>query len=477
MNDAVTTEAVAGKLDRDAFQALIGDVPVIDDPVQVKLKSRDFHWFSPILRKTLAGLVADLVVVPRSETEVIRVAAACARLGLPLTVRGAGTGNYGQAMPLHGGILMEMTSLNTLCWISAKRDHVRAQAGMRMSELDKHARAQGCELRVHPSTKRSATVGGYFAGGSAGVGAINFGGLREPGNLLGARVVTLEEEPRVIELRGPDTGLVNRTFGSTGIITEIEMPLAPMHPWRDCIVTFNGFMPAVRFGHALGSDGAIIKKLITPLAAPMVAYVQPVAARVPQGADVVICMISEASMARFGALVKAHGGTIACDDDAIAAETDPARVPLFEYTFGHTTLNALKVDRTLTYLQTLFETTDQLFAKLPLVLEQFGDELLQHLEFYLYDGHLACSGVPVVRYTTPERLQEIMDFHEANGISVANPHISTVEDGSRYKRAPGDQLKFKAEVDPLGLLNPGKMRSYMPVRAWQPHAAVEARGR
>jgi hypothetical protein len=47
-------------------------------------------------------------------------------------------------------------------------------------------------------------------------------------------------------------------------------------------------------------------------------------------------------------------------------------------------------------------------------------------------------------------------------VPVANPHVFTVEDGSRHKRVPGDQLAFKAKVDPHGLLNPGKMPSYVP---------------
>ncbi|MBV8925562.1 MAG: FAD-binding protein, partial [Bradyrhizobium sp.] len=50
------------------------------------------------------------------------------------------------------------------------------------------------------------------------------------------------------------------------------------------------------------------------------------------------------------------------------------------------------------------------------------------------------------------------------GVYVANPHVYTVEDGSRYKRADADQLGFKREVDPFGLLNPGKMRSFVSPR-------------
>jgi FAD/FMN-containing dehydrogenase len=75
---------------------------------------------------------------------------------------------------------------------------------------------------------------------------------------------------------------------------------------------------------------------------------------------------------------------------------------------------------------------------------------------------VTCSALPVVRYTTTERLNEIIRLHEENGISIANPHVYTLEDGSRHKKADSDQLGFKHEVDPMGLLNPGKMRSFKP---------------
>jgi FAD/FMN-containing dehydrogenase len=46
-------------------------------------------------------------------------------------------------------------------------------------------------------------------------------------------------------------------------------------------------------------------------------------------------------------------------------------------------------------------------------------------------------------------------------VFIANPHVVTLEDGSRHKRADADQLGFKHEVDPHGLLNPGKMRTFV----------------
>ncbi|HEX8167183.1 MAG TPA: FAD-binding protein [Beijerinckiaceae bacterium] len=129
--------------------------------------------------------------MPRDEADVIRAAAACAKARIPLVVRGAGTGNYGQAVPLEGGVVLDMTALDAIEWM--RPGLVRVGAGRKMVAVDAETRPQGWELRMHPSTKRMATIGGFVAGGSGGIGSINYGGLREPGNI--AAVVGLETSP------------------------------------------------------------------------------------------------------------------------------------------------------------------------------------------------------------------------------------------------------------------------------------------
>jgi FAD/FMN-containing dehydrogenase len=140
------------------------------------------------------------------------------------------------------------------------------------------------------------------------------------------------------------------------------------------------------------------------------------------------------------------------------------QVPLYEYTWNHTTLQVLKSDRSVTYLQCLYPH-DRLLEKVAEMRALFPDEVLQHLEFIRFGGRVTCSGLPVVRYKDADRLSEIISLHEQRGVYIANPHVYTVEDGSRYKRADADQLGFKHEVDPHGLLNPGKMRSFVSSRA------------
>lgn len=65
-----------------------------------------------------------------------------------------------------------------------------------------------------------------------------------------------------------------------------------------------------------------------------------------------------------------------------------------------------------------------------------------------------------MRYTTPERLEEIIQYHEAQGALIANPHTYILEDGGMKQVNPA-QVAFKGAVDPHGLLNPGKMRGWL----------------
>ena len=89
------------------LRALVGPVKWEDNPILVRQKSRDFYWYSPVLKRELEAVTADVVVSPTSEAEVRAVLAAAYQLEIPVTPRGAGTGNYGQAMPLTGGVLHE----------------------------------------------------------------------------------------------------------------------------------------------------------------------------------------------------------------------------------------------------------------------------------------------------------------------------------------------------------------------------------
>ncbi len=184
------------------FRAAIGPIRCEDNPVLVRQKSRDFYWYSPILKRELDSVIADLVVTPVSEDEVRTILAAAYSLKIPVTPRGTGTGNYGQAMPLAGGIVLNMAAMDKVTSIAPGR--VVSEPGAVMAAIDEQTRRGGQELRMHPSTYATASIGGFVAGGSGGVGSIRWGGLRDLGNILRLRVLTMEATPRALELTGED---------------------------------------------------------------------------------------------------------------------------------------------------------------------------------------------------------------------------------------------------------------------------------
>ncbi len=433
----------------------IGDIPAVTDMRTVRLKSRDYFWYSPILNKSLHGKSADVMISPRSEADIIKVAAACAKRRIPITVRAGATGNYGQAVPLEGGVLLDINSLDKVLWW--KPGVGRFQCGARMHDIDAMTRPGGWELRMHPSTKRMATIGGFVSGGSGGIGSITYGGLREPGNIRAARVITVEETPRVIELRGDAAQKVNRAYGTTGILTELEMPLAPAWPWMEVIVAFDDFFDAVKVGYEAALSDGIVKKLMTPIMWPIPSYFRDIKSHCLEGKAILIAMIAEQSLEAFKTTL-AGRGTITLERPF---DESPGAEPLYEYTWNHTTLQLLKVDRSITYLQCLYPH-DRLQESVREMHDMFPGEVLPHLEFIRFGGRLTCSALPIVRYSTPERLNEIIALHEKHGVFIANPHVYTLEEGSRHKRVDADQLGFKREVDPHGLLNPGKMRDFTP---------------
>lgn len=427
----------------------LGNIKIIQDLQKVKQLSLDYYYFSPILTPILQDKKADLVVIPTCEEEVLKIAQICVKYQIPLTIRGAGTGNYGQCIPLNGGIVLDMTEMKKIHWI--KSGVACVDAGIKMSLLERETKKQGWELRMIPSTYKIATLGGFIGGGSGGIGSINYGQLKDRGNVNKVRVITLEKEPRIIELMGDETQKINHAYGTNGIITQIEIPLAPSYNWVDVIVTFDDFITSAKFGQALADSDGIIKKLISIHAQPIANYFIALKSYLPNGENCALLTIAENSLYPLQELVNEYQGKITYQQD-LSKNTN---LNLIEFTWNHTTFHARNIDPNITYLQTFFFTID----KVEEMYNYFGDEVMMHLEFLRVGRKAIPAGLQLVKFSTEERLNEIIKYHEENGAFIANPHTYILEDGGR-KTVDIEQLNFKKMVDPYGLMNQGKMKAW-----------------
>jgi hypothetical protein len=439
-----------------ALSSILGDqARVKTHPPMVERLSRDFFWYSPVLRKQLEGKVAEAVVQPVSTTEIQSILRYCYAHDLPVTVRGSGTGNYGQAVPLHGGIVLDLSRMDRIQAI--QHDGIAVcEPGVRLGALENEARKTGWELRCYPSTIVKASVGGFLGGGSGGIGSVAHGGLRDFGTVRAVEVVTMEAEPRILLHEGEAVHDILHAWGTNGVITRIWLALTPAVDWSQCVVAFDSFDSAFDFSERIANDADWTKRLVTTFEWPIPSYFAPIRQYAPKGKSLIFFLIASPQFQALESAAVEAGGSVTYSAIYLGLRTLPL---LSDYTWNHTTLWALKSDPSWTYLQCGFDpvTVRDQFRELK---ARFGSEILWHIEFMKNGaGQVIPGAIPLVYFTSETRLNEMIDSCRELGVFVANPHVNNVEGGGRY-RADNAQLLTKQRYDRKGLLNPGKMITF-----------------
>ncbi len=429
------------------------------DAADCNRAAADYHWYSPVLARALQGRRPDAVVHARSTADVLRIAQACVQHRVPLTVRGGGTGNYGQCVPLFGGVTLDMSGMNQLLHLNDGWASV--QAGMLLHDVNGAARASGQQLRMWPSTERIATLGGFIAGGHSGIGSIRHGILADVGNVRRLQIVTLQDPPQLIELQGADIQKAHHAYGSNGVITEVDVALTAWVDWQHTITLFERYDDVLRFGLAAAAAAladrshidvfqlSAVERRITP-------YYQGLRQHL-QDADAMFAQVSPATLAAYTQLAQAMGGRVVVQgsEAELMAHGLPSAT---ECAYNHTTLEALKSERSVTYLQVAYPAPldPALVAR---QMQRLGDEVFMHHEFSQAGGQLVAFALPLVLYFDEAQLTELMASFEADGCHIFDPHTWVLEDGG-MKQVDTAQLDFKKLADPLGLMNPGKVRAW-----------------
>ena len=445
----------------EAFVYDIGSITYRNEANVLAVKSKDYFWYSPILKEQLDDCVGQLLVIPKTEEEVMTIAAACARHRIPLTIRGGGTGNYGQCIPTEGGIVLETTKLNKVLKVSEGR--VVCEAGARIEQVEK-AVAESCQmLSMFPSTKRLATMGGFVSGGSGGIGSLRNGMLRDGQNITYLRIVTVEEEPRVIELYGKDILKAQHAYGTNGIITAMDYALTPAKDWSHTIALFSNYAAALDFAKQAQEEN-LDAFLMTVVERRFAQYYRKLTDYFPPERDAVFSMIAPEAAADYNARVKDAGGTVSLAKTL--HEIEEANLPpAWECGWNHTTLQALKLEpKVWTYLQVAYPRpfNPKLVEK---QMERYGDELFFHHEMARMDGQIQIFALPILRWVSKERTYEIIhEMENLDGCMIFDPHVITIEDGG-MKEIDSTLIEFKKEADPYGLMNPGKTRGWRPEMA------------
>jgi Fe-S oxidoreductase/FAD/FMN-containing dehydrogenase len=166
-----------------------------------------------------AGSLPDAVVQPRNTAELMSLVKIARQYRMPLVPRGAATAGGGRTFPLTGGIVVDLGRLKKVFNIDKEGETVTVEPGVVWNELEQKLRAAGLALRLYPAGAISATVGGWIAsGGGAGIGSYEYGYIRD--NVVALDIITPQGN-RI--LNGTDIDLVYGLAGTTGFISRVTL--------------------------------------------------------------------------------------------------------------------------------------------------------------------------------------------------------------------------------------------------------------
>jgi glycolate oxidase len=172
-----------------------------------------------------------VTVLPETVEQVQSIASLCARLGVPLVTRGAGTGLSCGATPLESGLLLVTSRLDRILRIDTELRTATVQPGVRNQAISDAAAEFGLFYAPDPSSQIACSIGGNVAENAGGIHCLKYG--LTINNVISVHVVTMSGE--LVELHADAAGpnLLAAMIGSEGllgIVVEITVKLMPLPP-------------------------------------------------------------------------------------------------------------------------------------------------------------------------------------------------------------------------------------------------------
>jgi len=205
-----------------ALRERLGDRVQTGEAVRRQHGTSETH-FDPVL--------PDAVVYAQSTDDVVAVVRLCTAAGVPIVPFGAGTSIEGNALPVRGGVSLDLTQMTAILRVNAEDFDCTVQAGVRREELNVHLRDTGLFFPIDPGA--NATIGGMASTRASGTNAVRYGTMRDA--VLALTVVTPQGEVIHTARRarksaaGYDlTRLYIGSEGTLGVITEIALRLHPI---------------------------------------------------------------------------------------------------------------------------------------------------------------------------------------------------------------------------------------------------------
>ena len=231
------------------------DLKKIDDPEKLEYYRTDLNVdLPPLIRDLMLKSLPDLILQPTHEEHLLELFALAREHKIPLTLRGAGTWGYGGAVPTRGGVLIDLSLMDTID-IHPEISQLTVGPGARFLDIQRELEPYGLELATTASGK-GGTLIGWIATGGMGIGTLRYGPVRN--QIVSLRVITPDGTIKVLSAEDPEMNYFISTEGQMGIIVKATLRVSkrPVR-WYPLVVSFEKSSSAYDFAKGVACHPSI----------------------------------------------------------------------------------------------------------------------------------------------------------------------------------------------------------------------------
>lgn len=222
------------KVDEKPFVDIVGEQNVRSNPADLYVYGTD---------SSVHESPAWIVVRPDSVKQIQKIVRYANSKKIPVVPRGSGSGMSGQAIPIVGGIVLDLKRMNKILEINLEDGYCLVEAGVVDDDINKALKPYHVMYPVAPASSRVATIGGEIANNASGVRSVKYGAVRD--SLLGMKVVMANGDlvslgcRTRVEASGYQLDrLMVGSEGTLGVIVEATLKLTPIPKYR-CLGVAN----------------------------------------------------------------------------------------------------------------------------------------------------------------------------------------------------------------------------------------------
>jgi len=421
----------------------------------------------------------DIVIQPRSTEQVSGIMKIANANKIPVVPRGAGTGLCGSAVPIKGGIVLDMCRMNKVLKVSVGDLWVDVEAGCVYNDLNKELAKYGFFFPCSPGSAEACQVGGMVATNASGMRAVKYGATRDyvlgltfvkaDGSIVRAGTRTIKDASGYQLAR-----LLCGSEGTLGVITEITFKMTTKpHDSASCLVCFDDVYDAGR------CVSAIIAKPLIPASCELMDSVSITAVNKSQGNPLpdckALCIVEcdgepeqvERDIKTVEEIGKKVGATtvIATHDKKQIAAWTSARKSVM------TSLSALKPGYSSVSLADDMAVPVSKIPDAVTAYQKIADKYRVTVATY---GHASDGNLHTKMLLNPlekdewdrgsKAVNEIFDATVALGGTVTGEHgvgLSKAPDFQKERACELETIRaIKKAFDPNNILNPGKLEQW-----------------